>query len=184
VVSKITIGKGFKIFLALILTAAISVVTACSTTPDISNGQSHSLNVNQPAPDFTLRDLDGNLVALSNFRGKPVYFNYWASWCPSCIDEMPIVQSVYDDWAKRGLVLFTVNAGEDLATVLDFMQKNHYTFPVLLDSQDKVDQEYNIYYIPVSVFVDKQGKIKSKVIGALAVKAALEKQLATIFNSP
>src|ERR1017187_10544991 len=125
-----TTGKSFKVFLALALMATVSVLAACST---VSSAPSQNLNQDKPAADFILKDTSGNLVALSNFRGKPVFFNYWATCCPACISEMPLIQSVYQDWSKKGLTLFTVNAGEDLATIQDFMQKNHYTFPVLLD---------------------------------------------------
>ncbi len=178
---KILISKTSKVFLSLVLVIGFIALTACSST---SSAQSQSLNLDQPAPDFTLKDLTGKPVALSSFQGKPVFFNYWASWCPSCIEEMPIIQSVYADPANKGLVLLTVNAGEDLATVKDFLQKNHYTFPVLLDSENDVGQKYNIYYIPVSVFIDKQGKLKSRVVGAFPDKAALEKQLTDIMAPP
>lgn len=176
------LGRSYiKVILAVILVAAFSVLAACST---VSNAQSQNLNQDKPAPDFILKDTTGNLVALSNFRGKPVFFNYWASWCPACINEMPLVQSAYQDWSKKGLVLLGVNAGEDVTIVQDFMQKNHYTFPVLLDSQNDVGNKYNIYYIPVSVFVDKQGIMKSRVVGAFPNKAALEKQLSSIVSTP
>jgi peroxiredoxin len=174
-------NKHLKFFLALVLISVVLVSTACST---VSNAQGQNLNESKPAPDFILKDTTGGLVALSNYRGQPVFFNYWATWCPACINEMPIIQSVYQDWAKKGLVLFGVNAGEDVSVVQDFMQKNHYTFPVLLDSQNDVGTKYNIYYIPVSVFVDKQGIMKSRVVGAFPDKAALEKQLTAIVNSP
>jgi peroxiredoxin len=177
---KPTTGKYLKVFLALVMLATVPALAACST---VSSAPSQNLNQDKPAADFILKDLNGNMVALSNFRGKPVFFNYWATWCPACISEMPLIQSVYQDWSKKGLTLFTVNAGEDVTTVQDFMQKNHYTFPVLLDNQNNVGTKYNIYYIPVSVFVDKQGIMKNRVVGAFPNKAALEKQLGTSLNN-
>jgi peroxiredoxin len=158
------------------LIAALPALAACSSSPQV---QSQNLNLNQPAPDFLLKDLNGQLVSLSNYKGKPIYLNYWASWCPSCLDEMPFVQAIYDDWSKRGLVLITIDASEDLPTVQDYLQKNHYTFPVVIDPGE-VAKKYNVYYIPVSVFIDKQGIIQSKQIGAFPNKAAIEKQLAGI----
>jgi len=177
--TRVTTIKIVKIFLALALVAGIVVLTSCSATAN-ANTQSQDLNQNKLAPDFLLKDLNGNLVALSNFRGKPVFFNYWASWCPACIQEMPLIQSTYNDWTRKGLVLLTVNSGEDAATVQGFMKKNNYTMPALLDTQSVVGTEYNIYYIPVSVFIDKNGILKSRVVGAFPDKAALEKQLASI----
>jgi peroxiredoxin len=177
--SNPTIRLYLKIFLALVMAAPILVLAACASP---SQTQTQKVNLNKPAPDFILKDLNGNLVALSNFRGKPVYFNYWATWCPACIKEMPIIQKVYEDWSKRGLELFTVDSGESLATVQDFMQKNHYTFPVLLDTQNDVGDKYKVYYIPVSVFVDKTGNIKNQVVGAFENKAAIEKILSPLVN--
>ncbi len=172
-------NRNIKILIALFITAGILGLTACSSSASV---QGQSLNLQNPAPDFVLKDLTGKPIALSSFQGKPVFFNYWATWCPACVNEMPIIQSIYADSANKGFVLLTVNAGEDAATVKDFLQKNHYTFPVLLDSQNDVGNKYNIEYIPVSVFVDKDGKLLSRVIGAFANKAALERQLADLFH--
>ncbi len=172
-------NKYIKILIALFLTAGVLALASCSNG---SQAQSQSLNLDKPAPDFILKDLSGKPVALSSFQGKPVFFNYWATWCPACIEEMPIIQSIYEDPAYRNITLLTVNNGEDQTTVKDFLQTNHYSFPVLLDSQGDVAQKYNIQFIPVSVFVDKDGKLQSRVIGAFANKAALEKQLAGLFQ--
>ena len=138
--------------------------------------------MDQPAPGFQLKDLNGQLVSLSSYQGKPVFFNYWASWCPACVNEMPLIQAAYDDMTKQGLVMLMINAGEDLATAQNFVQQNHYTFPVLLDSQNDVGNKYNIYYIPVSVFVDKNGILRSRVVGAFKDKRSIEGQMATILK--
>ncbi len=166
-----------KIFLFSVTAAAVILTAACSSTV---SAQNQNAKADKPATDFVLSDLNGRPVALSDYRGKPVFFNYWASWCPACVGEMPIIQSVYADWGKRGLVLFTVNAGEDLGTIQNFMQKNHYTFPVLVDTQGDVGSKYNVYSIPISAFVDRQGDLKNQVIGAFPDKEALEKQLSGI----
>jgi peroxiredoxin len=165
-----------KVIAVISLILALSALAACTAT---AQAQTQNLNLKQAAPDFLLKDLNGNLIALSNYRGQPIYLNYWASWCPSCVEEMPYIQAIYDDWSKRGPVMITVNAGEDLSTIQGYLQKNHYTFPVVVDPGE-VAKKYNIYYIPVSVFIDKQGIIQSKQIGAFANKAAIEKQLAGI----
>ena len=123
----------------------------------------------EKAIDFTLTDLNGKKVSLSDFRGKKVYLNFWASWCPPCRLEMPDIQEVYEKYKDKDLVVLAVNLGEDKNTIKSFIDKNKYSFSVLMDSDQSVALAYNITSIPVSYFIDKEGNVAAKRVGAMSL---------------
>jgi len=130
-------------------------------------GCSSGIDKGSVAPDFTLTDLDGKSVSLSAYKGKPVFLNFWASWCGPCQDELPDVEKIHQEYQEKGLVVLTVNPGEDKATIKKLMDEKGYTFPVLLDSNKDVARLYNTKDIPVSFFLDKEGKIVTKKVGLM-----------------
>ena len=136
--------------------------------------------VGKPAPDFQLPSLDGQVITLSGLRGKPVLINFWATWCPACVEEMPYLQETYEKWTGKGLVLLTIDIGETSDTVKEFMVKYNLTMPVLLDTSQSVAQRYNITGIPTTFLIDKDGIIRVKRIGAFPSAAAIETELSKI----
>jgi len=122
------------------------------------------------ALDFKLVDLNGKEVSLSDFKGKKVFLNFWASWCPPCISEMPDIEKLYTETKDSDLVILAVNLGEDKATVKAFSDTNKYNFKILLDTDQSVGKQYNISAIPTSYFIDKEGNIVSTVKGALSLE--------------
>lgn len=126
------------------------------------------------APDFTLTDLDGNEVTLSQFRGeKNVYLNFWASWCGPCRQEMPDIDEVYKEYKDKDLVVLTINVGESSGTVQEYIDANGFSFPVLLDTDQRVSRQYKVSSIPVSYFINKEGKIMTQRIGLLTKEQML-----------
>lgn len=119
------------------------------------------------AQDFTITDLDGNEVSLSDFRGKKVFLNFWATWCPPCKAEMPEIEKVYQETKDSDLVILAVEIGEPLDTVKTFIEDNKYNFKVLLDSDKDVATTYGISAIPTSFFIDEDGNIISKRVGGM-----------------
>ena len=132
------------------------------------------------APDFHLPNLDGQIVSLSGFQGKPVLLNFWSTRCSPCCDEMPYLQEIHDDWSSKGLILVAVNLGEDSARVEDFMQSHNLSLPVLLDTTQSVSSEYNIGYIPATFLIDDRGIVQAMKVGAFSSKAEIEGFLASI----
>ena len=124
----------------------------------------------QKAIDFTLTDLDGKKVSLSDFKGKNVYINFWATWCPWCVKELPDIEKVYNEYKDKDLVILAVDLGESKDTVKSFINRNNYHFKALLDSGESVAQAYNVNSIPVSIFIDKNGNITVKRVGALSAE--------------
>ena len=134
----------------------------------------------EPAPNFKLQNLDGQSISLSDFRGKPVLLNFWATWCLFCHAEMPYFQEISEEWSDRGLAVLAINWGESPSKVKEFLQSQGLSLPVLLDAKKKVAQKYNVPPIPTTFFIDKDGIIQVKIIGAFPSKGAIEKHLSSI----
>ncbi len=119
------------------------------------------------APDFTLQTLDGDIVTLSELRGRPVLVNMWASWCTPCKYEMPTIQKVYEEFRDRGLMVLAVNLTkkDNLTSVISFVEEYDLTFPILLDVDGKVEEAYQLRGLPSTFFIDRDGIIQSVVIG-------------------
>ncbi len=128
-------------------------------------------------PDFSLPSVNGELVTLSELRGHPVIINFWATWCGWCVIEMPHLQAVYEEHAGEGLVLLAVNIGESQDKVASFKQSNNLTFTILLDSQEAVTLKYDVTGYPATFFIDKDGIIRAKKLGAFLSKEEIERWL-------
>ncbi len=128
------------------------------------------VNENQPTEiprmDFKLPNLAGQIVAVSDFRGKAVLVNFWATWCAPCRDEMPLIQQ-YADRHSDELVVLAVNVGEDEATVQQFVDEFGLDFEILLDPPTLVANLYRVYAYPTTMFIDRDGVWQSTHIGEL-----------------
>lgn len=117
------------------------------------------------APDFTLKDINKKEVSLKDFRGKIVLLNFWATWCDPCKDEMPSMEGLYQRFQNKGFVVLAVNYLERREKVRKFVEKNKFTFTVLLDFYGKTLSSYGIWSIPVNFIIDKQGFLLGRAIG-------------------
>lgn len=123
------------------------------------------------APDFTLSDVNGQQVTLSELRGKPVFINFWASWCPPCKEEMPYIQEAYTKY-KDEVVFLGVNVtpGDSIEKATKFMDENGYDMPVIFDLDGEVSQLYRANSIPTSFFIDKEGVIQVRYTGPMSLQ--------------
>lgn len=119
------------------------------------------------APDFVLQSVSGQTRKLSNFRGKVVLVNLWATWCPPCIAEMPILDQLSQDYSSRGLVVLGVAGDENTDDVRDFLSKSPVKFEVLLDPDGAIGTQYGITGYPETFFVDRDGNLRDKYIGSV-----------------
>jgi len=135
--------------------------------------------IEQKAPDFTLSTLDGKKVSLKDFKGKKVVvLDFWATWCPPCRRAMPIVQEVSNELKDKDVVFLAVNVDEDKAKVPDFVKNAGITLTVLLDTDGKVANSYNVTSIPRMFIIDKNGIIKAGHSGFSAeMKEELKKEI-------
>jgi len=169
--------KRAKVMLVITL---VSVLTSGLVMAGCSPSSAQGVEVGNLAPDFQLQSLDGQTVSLGNLQGKPVLINFWATWCPPCRSEMPYIQEVYEEWVNRGLVVLALNIGESSSKVEEFMQNHNLSFIVLLDTKQDIAQRYNITGIPTTFFIDKDGIIQDKIIGAFQNKTQIENRLSKV----
>jgi peroxiredoxin len=113
--------------------------------------------------DFALTDLQGKRWTLSELHGKVALVNFWATWCPPCRSEMPDLDALYQRYKSQGLVVLAIS-DEDAPTVKPFVDRFKITFPVLLDSGDKVNGQYKISGIPKTFVYDRDGKLVAQAI--------------------
>lgn len=118
------------------------------------------------APDFSLKTLDGRTVTLSQFRGKVVFLNFWASWCPPCRAEMPSMERLNEVFAGKDFVMLAVNVEQDRGAVQAFLDDHPHAFSVLLDPQAKAQNLYQVYRFPETFLIDRQGRIVERYLGA------------------
>ena len=119
------------------------------------------------APDFSLINTQGERVKLSDFRGKPVLINFWATWCGPCLIEMPSIQDRFEKHQKEGLVVFAIDFDEPKEDVAFFGEELGLTFDLLLDPGGEIQNLYRILGYPTSFFVDPDGVIKVLHIGVM-----------------
>ena len=123
--------------------------------------------VGTPAEDFRLVDLEGKSQSLSQYRGKVVLVNFWATWCKPCTTEMPAMQTTYDKLRDKGFVVLAINELEDEAKVREHIKQYNHTFPVLMDRDNKVANQFGVFGLPVSVFIDEKGVVQEYIKGGL-----------------
>jgi len=124
----------------------------------------------QPAPDFTLKTLDGSTVTLSQLQGQPVLINFWASWCEPCRAEMPEIVRAYEAHKADGLVVLAINMTfqDSLPEAQAFVKEFHMPFPALLEDTGAIARDaYRLPVLPMSFFIDRKGVIVHRQIGAM-----------------
>lgn len=120
--------------------------------------------------DFTVYDLNGQPVSLSDFLGKPIVVNFWSTWCESCVDELPLFEKLYSEY-KESAAFLMINVPMDSALdekVNSFIDENGYTFPVYCDSDFSAADAYGVWAMPQSLFINKDGKLVQSYNGELS----------------
>ncbi|KMT22100.1 cytochrome c biogenesis protein/redoxin [Clostridium cylindrosporum] len=126
------------------------------------------------APDFTLTDQYGKTHTLSDYKGKTVFLNFWATWCPPCKEEMPSIEKVYKEYGENkgdviilGATFPEIFKERDEEYITNFLKENNYTFPVVFDSEFELGESYYINAFPTTFIIDKEGNIKHFSPGAM-----------------
>ena len=120
------------------------------------------------APDFNLKDQYGVTHSLENYKGKVIFLNFWATWCPPCKKEMPDVESIYKEYGenKKDVIILGVNSEKE-NEVKKFLKDKGYTFPTVIDENSEVMRKYFIQAFPTSFVIDKEGNVYGYVMGGL-----------------
>lgn len=120
------------------------------------------------APNFNLQTPEGKTVKLSDLKGKVVLVNFWATWCDSCKEEKPYMASLYSNLKENPDFAFvSILYNDDINNALEYERKNSYDFPVFIDPGGKAAVSYGLTGVPESFIIDKNGKLKDKVIGPM-----------------
>ena len=176
-----------KVFLILVLTLVFVLVgatvlydqlsgmadpeqlTTQRTEPPDPDGTEPTRVERPKAPDFTVYDADGKAVKLSDYFGKPIVLNFWASWCGPCKMEMPDFQKKYLELGNEVQFLMVNATGgrETVESAKSFLAGTEYTFPVLFDADADASATYSVYYLPTTYFIDAQGHLVARAISAI-----------------
>ena len=154
------------ITVSLIVTIALIVVSLVQDDSSLESVKMSSIGEGIPAPDFTFPGLDGKNTSLSDYKGKVVLVNIWATWCSPCVEEMPSMQKLYNEFNGKNFEILAVSidaAGVD--AVAPFMKKHKLSFPALMDPKGTIKSMYRVTGIPESFIIDKQGVLVGKIIG-------------------
>jgi peroxiredoxin len=140
------------------------------TPAPVAETYSKKLRIEKPnepssAPDFTLEDLSGRSVSLEDFKGKVVFLNFWATWCPPCVLEMPSMEKLHNEFAKEGLVMLALNFRENRDQVKAFVKEHKLSFTVLMDPEGTVFELYQVWGLPVTTIINRRHEIVGRAMG-------------------
>lgn len=174
--SKVKLIIIILMFVGIIAGAYVLYGALKEKTAESDNTEHISEPDKSKAKDFTVLDKEGNSVKLSDYIGKPVVVNFWASWCPPCKSEMPDFDEVYKEMGEE-ITFMMVNMTDGKETIekaKSFVDGAGYSFPVYFDKGQDAAYAYQIYSIPTTLFIDKDGNLVQTAKGAMTKKALLQ----------
>jgi peroxiredoxin len=156
------------------ITAAALILIGTSFAPTAAAQANSDL-----APDFKLTDINGKTISLSDYKGKVLFLNFWATWCPPCRAEVPDFVEAYAEQKANGLEILGISLdSKGKEAVAAFVEKYKINYPVVLESRQTTEKIINDYqpgqYIPATIIIDKSGRIRSKEVGAMDKKTLLK----------
>lgn len=179
--SKLNGGRKRQVLIGLAVAAAVLALAWFVAGRDglgsVGKGGINSSllpKVGEQAPDFVAISPDGQIVHLSDFRGQPIWLNFWGSWCPPCRAEMPDIQAAYEQLQPQGLTLLAISLGDKPSEALNFARLNGATFNILLDpDRSLTSPTYPIYNFPTHIFIDKDGVVRKIVLSEMSTDQAI-----------
>ncbi len=136
-------------------------------------GLSGVTRVNRAAPDFTLTTFKGTTISLQDLRGKPVVINFWASWCPPCRVEAPLIERTWRAYKKRGLIFLGVNIQDRKEDALNYIREFAITYPNGPDPTGEISIDFGVSGLPVTFFVSSKGEVVRRWVGAIEKSALI-----------
>lgn len=151
----------FPLFLFLTIVST-GLLISCEK---IEQQQIQKAVIGQPAPDFSLSDTKGKTWKLSEQKGKVVFINFWATWCPPCREEMPSMQKLYSELPREKFEMLTILSNDDPLLANTFVARVGGTFQVLIDPDSLIANAYGLTGVPETFIIDKNGILREKFIG-------------------
>ena len=161
-------GKVFLLSLSLVSILLVSLAFTAEGREDdlFSKIRINPIKGDKRVPDFSLKDLTGKKVEIKQYKGKIIFLNFWATWCGPCKEEMPSLEVMHRQFKGENFVLMTISVDyEGLKPVQEFLNKQHYTFPVLLDPNGETLDLFEVKGIPTTFIIDKKGRVIGRAIG-------------------
>ena len=163
------------------IVSLILLTSTFSTSSPTSVGENAPARVDFPAPDLQLHDITGNTVSLSDYQGQVVLVNNWATWCPPCRQEMPILDAYFRDHRHQDFVIVAIEAGDAADLVADFANRYGMSFPVWVDPSSSALNSFRNNYLPSSYLIDKEGQVVMVWSGAVT-RASLEENITPLLK--
>ncbi len=183
--SNILITLMLILILSLVLSSCTTPTTTSTTapTPTTSELTNEELETEEPvrevvyAPEFELEDLDGNIVRLVDLKGKNVLLNFWATWCPFCVDEMPDLQLLHEKYMDDDFIVLAINVQETAEKARSYLEETGIDLPVLLDKDSRIAALYGANSIPLTIGINKDGVAVTGYRGKMTID-----QMETMYN--
>lgn len=153
--------------LSIVLTAVVVMVIVYLILARGGGERRRIIAEGDRAPSFTLPRLDQRPVSLDELQGRVVLVHFWATWCPSCVDEMPQLQKMYDDLAGPGFEVLAVSVDDSADRLRSFLRQKGISLPVLFDPERAVSSQYGTFKLPETYVLDRKGTVRYKVIGPM-----------------
>jgi len=138
-----------------------------------TTGLSGITMVNRPAPDFILTTFKGKTISLAGLKGKPIVLNFWASWCPPCRLEAPLLERTWREYKDRGVMFIGVDIQDKEEDALNYIREFDITYPNAPDPTGEVSIDYGVSGLPVTFFVSRKGEILRRWVGAIEKKVLI-----------
>ena len=183
---KFSILAAFLVLLILVAFWGYRFLSARYQTPEqqTADKEHEEQAKTNTASDFTVIDMDGNSVNLSDYFGKPIIINFWATWCGPCKSELPAFDTAIQEYGQEItflMVNLTDGFRDTISGVTDFVSENNYSFPVYFDTEYSAANAYRVSSIPLTVLIDREGNLYKSHIGAMS-DATVEKYIQALLE--
>ena len=150
-----------KVIISICMALSLSLAMNAQATETLT-----PIDSKAPAPDFSLKDTDGKLHRLSDYRGKPVIVNFWTTWCSPCREELPSMNRAWQQLEQEGIAMLAINMGEDEDTIFVFSADYPTDFPILMDEAGEVIEQWPVKGLPTTYVIAPDGTIAYRAIGS------------------
>lgn len=162
-------NKKKRLWMRTIILSLFAIAIAFTLFQSL-NKPNDKVEAGDTAPNFVLKNLQGETFHFKKMRGKGVLLNFWGTWCDPCKEEMPLLNELYHNNPVKGVEIVSVNMGESKYVVKQFVDRFDIDFPILLDKNKEVYKAYDVYKIPSTFLINKNGQVVETFVGQMPSK--------------